>query len=326
MASCGTIAPPNERPSSVMRLAVGRCPATEKAGRVLSVSAIPTTPGASVASAVRSEAAIGRRLIVSDLRSRPVAPGPSRSSPRGWAAACTTTGSRATIARSIRTLATRRSSSAWRAMVTRAGAMPTYRTVSWYCPPPSGKTMVNRPRASVVRWRDTWVSRDVACTTAPARGWLSRPVTVPVMMSVVVPTWVAAVRGRENANSIAPASVPPVPPLPAVPALARAPRQGPGAAAPQWRLTLHAGAASHADSVVALGARAGQPEAVQVGVRPLRSQQLSVRAALPHAASLEVEDQVRPSGKLQVVGDEERGPPLRQPLQRFEDGPFVFAV
>src|SRR5256885_10770016 len=63
MASCGTIAPPNERPSSVMRLAVGRCPATEKAGRVLSVSAIPTTPGASVASAVRSEAAIGRRLI-----------------------------------------------------------------------------------------------------------------------------------------------------------------------------------------------------------------------------------------------------------------------
>src|SRR3989454_3225871 len=49
MASCGTIAPPNERPSSVIRLAVGRCPATERAGRVLSVSAIPTTPGASVA-------------------------------------------------------------------------------------------------------------------------------------------------------------------------------------------------------------------------------------------------------------------------------------
>src|SRR5256886_9505881 len=65
------MAPPYERPSSVTRLAVGRCPATEKVERVLSVSAIPTTPGASVASAVRSEAAIGRRLIASDLRSRP---------------------------------------------------------------------------------------------------------------------------------------------------------------------------------------------------------------------------------------------------------------
>src|SRR6059036_1110130 len=173
--------------------------------------------------------------------------------------------------------------------------------ISWYCPPPSGKTMVNRPRASVVRWRDTWVSRDVACTSAPARGWLSRPVTVPVMMSVVVPTWGAAARGRANANSIATASVPPLSPS-------------------------RAGAASRVDSVVALGARTGHPEAVQVGVRPLRSQQLGVRAALPHAAGLEVQDQVRVSGQLQVVGDEERGPPLRQPLQRFDDGPFVFAV
>ena len=74
--------------------------------------------------------------------------------------------------------------------------------------------MVNRPRASVVRWRDTWVSRDVACTSAPARGWLSGPVTVPVMMSVVVPTWAAAVRGRANANNIATASVPPLSPVP----------------------------------------------------------------------------------------------------------------
>src|SRR5881396_2259173 len=61
------MAPPYERPSSVTRLAVGRCPATEKVERVLSVSAIPTTPGASVASTLKSEAAIGRRLIASDL-------------------------------------------------------------------------------------------------------------------------------------------------------------------------------------------------------------------------------------------------------------------
>ena len=74
--------------------------------------------------------------------------------------------------------------------------------------------MVNRPRASVVRWRDTWVSKDIACTTAPARGWLSGPVTVPVMISVVVPTWLAAVRGRANANRNASASVPLFPPVP----------------------------------------------------------------------------------------------------------------
>jgi len=43
---------------------------------------------------------------------------------------------------------------------------------------------------------------------------VSRPVTVPVMMSVVVPTWGAAARGRANANSIATASVPPLSPLP----------------------------------------------------------------------------------------------------------------
>src|SRR2546426_2326117 len=53
-------------------LAVGRCPATEKARRVLSVSAIPTTPGASVASALGSEAAIGRRLIASRSEERRV--------------------------------------------------------------------------------------------------------------------------------------------------------------------------------------------------------------------------------------------------------------
>src|SRR2546427_5555211 len=52
--------------------------------------------------------------------------------------------------------------------------------------------MVNRPRASVVRCRDTRVSKEVAVTTAPARGWLSGPVTVPVMISVVVPTCASA--------------------------------------------------------------------------------------------------------------------------------------
>src|SRR3989441_3823017 len=125
------------------------------------------------------------------------------------------------------------------------------------------------------------------------------------MMSVVVPTWAAAVRGTANANSIATASA---------------------AAAHRPGRTRSAGAVSGADSVVALGACAGRPEAVQIGVRPLRSQQLGVRTALPHAAGFEVEDQVRPSGKLQVMGDKERGPPRRQPLQRFDDGPFAFAV
>ena len=48
--------------------------------------------------------------------------------------------------------------------------------------------MVNRPRASVVCWREIWVSSDMAWTTAPASGWLSGPVTAPVMMSVVAPT------------------------------------------------------------------------------------------------------------------------------------------
>src|SRR5256712_13839221 len=137
------------------------------------------------------------------------------------------------------------------------------------------------------------------------------------MMSVVVPTWAAAVRGQATATNTAPARVARPP---------RAPPLGPGEAAPQWRLTPHAGTRSGVDSVVALGARAGQPEAVQVGVRSLRSQQLGVGAALPHAAGLEVEDQVRSSGKPQVVGDEERGLPLRQPLQRFDDGPFVLTV
>jgi len=187
IASCGTLPDPNERPSSVMLFAVVRCPATEKAASVVSVPAIPTTPGASVASVFGSEASIGNRASCSGVRLRSVEPGAGRS-PRAVRRAVTVTGSSETARDPMRMLATRRSSSACRAMVTRAGAMPTKRATSWYCPPPSGKTIVNRPRASVVRDRDTCVSSDVACTTTPPRGWLSGPVTVPVMMSVVAPT------------------------------------------------------------------------------------------------------------------------------------------
>src|SRR2546423_12695756 len=60
--------------------------------------------------------------------------------------------------------------------------------------------MVNRPCASVVRWRDTCVSSEVAWTVAPAIGWLSGPVTVPVMISVVEPTWAVAGRGATSAT------------------------------------------------------------------------------------------------------------------------------
>src|SRR5437773_9817006 len=56
--------------------------------------------------------------------------------------------------------------------------------------------MVNRPRASVVCWRDTWVSTEIAWTMAPESVWLSGPKTVPVMISVVEPTW--AVAGRSG--------------------------------------------------------------------------------------------------------------------------------
>src|SRR5690348_6752624 len=74
--------------------------------------------------------------------------------------------------------------------------------MSWYWPPPSGKTMVNRPWASVLCWRDTWVSREIAWTMAPESGWLSGPKTVPVMMSVVEPTWAAAGASRGGAAAV----------------------------------------------------------------------------------------------------------------------------
>src|SRR2546430_12210798 len=81
-ASCGTFPEPNERPSSVMVLAVERWPATENAVLVESVSPIPTTPGARVASVFRSEASIGRRATNSGVRLRSVEPGVGRSTPR----------------------------------------------------------------------------------------------------------------------------------------------------------------------------------------------------------------------------------------------------
>ena len=123
-ASCGTLPEPNERPSNVMLLAVARCPATEKAALVESVSLIATTPGASVARVFRSEASIGRRATASGVRLRSVEPGVGRSAPRCGARARTVTASNDTATTSIRTLATRRSSSACRATVTRAGAIP----------------------------------------------------------------------------------------------------------------------------------------------------------------------------------------------------------
>src|SRR5881275_1932575 len=60
--------------------------------------------------------------------------------------------------------------------------------------------MVKRPFASDVRGCETRVSTDVATTTAPGRGWLSGPVTLPVMISVVAPTWAAAGPGINAAR------------------------------------------------------------------------------------------------------------------------------
>src|SRR5882762_3423023 len=60
--------------------------------------------------------------------------------------------------------------------------------------------MVKRPRAAVARWSDTRVSTDRAATTAPLKGWLSGLMTVPVMMSVVVPTLAVAERDAATAS------------------------------------------------------------------------------------------------------------------------------
>ncbi len=51
---------------------------------------------------------------------------------------------------------------------------------------------MKRPWISVVRWRETCVSVDTASTVASAIGSPSGPVTLPVMMSVVLPTCAAA--------------------------------------------------------------------------------------------------------------------------------------
>ena len=123
-ASWGTLPAPNDMPSRVMSLAVVRWPATEKAASVESVPAIPTTPGASVAMVFKSEASIGNRASSCADRSRSSEPGVGRSLLRGVRRAVTVTGSSGTAASPMWKSATSRSSSAWRAMVRRTGAMP----------------------------------------------------------------------------------------------------------------------------------------------------------------------------------------------------------
>jgi len=123
-ASWGTLPEPNDIPSSVMSLAVVRWPATENAASVESVPAIPTTPGASVATKFKSEASIGSRASNCGDRSRSVDPGVGRSLPRGLRRAVTVTGSSGTAVSPRRISATSRSSSAWRATLSRVGAIP----------------------------------------------------------------------------------------------------------------------------------------------------------------------------------------------------------
>src|SRR5439155_796058 len=102
-------------PSSVTLLAVGRWPATEKLAVLVSPPPIASTPGASVATVLRSDAAAGSRAT----SSLPKAP-----------------------------------------------------------------------------------------TVAPATGWLSGPITVPTMMSVVAPTWATAWRGTVTVRTAHRASGP----------------------------------------------------------------------------------------------------------------------
>src|SRR6266702_6916061 len=321
MASWGTLPSLNDMPSSVTRFAVSRWPATENAAGVESVSRSPTTPGASVASVLRSDASTGRRVMTSALRSPPVAPGPSRSIPCGSDRPCTVTGSRATASRSMRTFATMRSSSACLATVSRAGAVPMKRTTSSYRPPPSGNRIVNRPRGSVVRWRDSWVSTETASTTAPASGWPSGPVTMPVMMSVVTPTWDAAVRGAPTAHKT-------------ISAIRQAnPGREPGAGAgrkPGARSAGSGGGGGDGGDIVPLGllpgAGRGALQAVDGGVAAIELQQLGRRAALLHAPVFEVEDQIRPGREPRLVRDQEGRATGGHALQGVDDRPFVLLV
>ncbi len=131
IASCGTLADPAESPSSVMLFASGRSPATENADEVESVAPIATTPGASVARTLGSDASMGSRSTSSGLRLRSASPGPGRSASRGRGVRPRTVISSSWVAALlIRTFATNRSSSAWRASVIRSGAIPMYRTDS----------------------------------------------------------------------------------------------------------------------------------------------------------------------------------------------------
>src|SRR5689334_8562310 len=74
--------------------------------------------------------------------------------------------------------------------------MPRKRTFTVYCPPPSGKRIVYFPLSFVVLDRLVSVSTEVTSTRAPAIGFPSGPVIVPVMISVVLPTWAWAAEPR----------------------------------------------------------------------------------------------------------------------------------
>src|SRR5262249_58345962 len=65
---------------------------------------------------------------------------------------------------------------------------------------------------------------------------------------------------------------------------------------------------------------------VRGGVAAGRLDQFRVRAALEHAAAVQIEDPVGAGGELQVVGDDECGTALGQALKGREHGAFVVPV
>jgi hypothetical protein len=90
-------------------------PATEKVAAVESVPAVPTTPGASVATELRSPLSTGRRSSCAALRLRSVLPAVGRSLALLLSARARTCTAPSTCAlRDMRTFAMRRSSSALR--------------------------------------------------------------------------------------------------------------------------------------------------------------------------------------------------------------------
>ena len=202
-ASDGTCDEPNERPSSVMLLAVGACPATENPAAVESLPVMLTTPGAVSASEARSEASSGRRAAWSALSARSTDPGAGRSPSRGtFCRACTVTAASTVGLVDILMLTTSRSSSAWRATLIVCGASPRALAMTRYWPPPSGKRTVNFPLSFVRARRVTFDSSDITSMFASSTGrFPSTRVTVPVMMSVVAPICADATAGMRNATA-----------------------------------------------------------------------------------------------------------------------------